>query len=83
MRNPPAGATGLQLARVPQDDTARRIQAQVGGRWVCWYGHATGHYWAMPRAIDGWYGAVEATTPDRLAALIARFETDSGRGGRP
>ncbi|TYK51232.1 hypothetical protein [Actinomadura decatromicini] len=67
---------------MPQDTTAQSIQSQTRGRWVCWYGHATGHYWGMPRPPYPWFGIVEGDSPEMLTARIAEVDKYHGRGRR-
>lgn len=84
MRNlpEPASTSSDLLRRVPQDTTARQLQAETRGRWLCWYGHATGHYWGTPCQPYPWNGVVEADTPETLTARIAEVDTYHGRGQR-
>ena len=57
-----------------QDEIAARLQARTHGRWLCWYGHTTGRYWAI-RKPSGPYRLVEGATPKDLA--IAMGDADA------
>jgi hypothetical protein len=62
-----------------QDEIARQLQARTRGRWLCWYGHRTGRYWAI-RTGQGPFRLVEGPTPKDLA--IAMGEVDAFYGGQ-
>lgn len=56
-----------------RDGIARRVQDGTEGRWLVWYGHRTGRYWATPT----WPGAnrlVEARTLDDLRAVMGEVD---------
>ena len=71
------------LRRMPQDATADEVQAGTSGTWLCWYGHATKHYWAMPLSPHPWDGWVEGDTPESLTARIAAVDYYHGQRERP
>ncbi|MGI5204069.1 hypothetical protein ACQEU6_21125 [Spirillospora sp. CA-108201] len=79
----PAPTMSDLLRRLPQDATAAQLQAWTGDRWVCWYGHITGHYWGMPRHPYPWRGVVEGVTPEALAARMTEVDAYHGHGRRP
>lgn len=79
MSGPLRDETRRELLRiVPEDIAARRFQRHTGGRWVIWYGHATGRFWAMPRPPNPWRGLVEAATLESLAARLTEIDTFHG-----
>lgn len=66
-------------ASLTQDEIARQVQARTHGRWLCWFGHSTGRYWAI-RTVPGLFRLVEGQTPKDL--IIAMGEVDAFYGGR-
>jgi hypothetical protein len=69
----PAPATSC-----PQDALARHLQARTNGRWLCWYGHHTHRFWAMPTPT-GLPILIEGETAADLTRAIA--EVDAYYGG--
>jgi hypothetical protein len=49
--------------------TARSLMWDFPG-WLCWYGTATGAWWAMPPPAFWYPLLLEAATPDELANRI-------------
>ncbi|MFI0481761.1 hypothetical protein [Actinomadura sp. 9N215] len=69
---------------MPEDTTALQVQAQTRGRWVCWYGHATEHYWGTPRPpYPRFGGVVEAETPEELFKRMGEIHVKYAPGRRP
>lgn len=62
------------------DEIARNVQRQTGGRWVVWFGHFTGHLWAIPRGRY-WDGHIEAVSAVELLARIGEVDAWFGSGG--
>ena len=73
-------ATPDRLARRPEDQIAREMEQRTGGRWLVWFGHVTGHYWATPREPYPWHGLIENVSPVGLMAAIGQVETFFGAG---
>jgi len=54
-------------------EAAKNIQRQTGGRWVVWYGRATGRLWAVCRA-GYWPGLIEATSAIEMLTRIGEVD---------
>lgn len=71
--------TSLDLLRaVPEDEAARQLQRQTGGRWLAWFGHATGDFWATRTAPYPWNGLMCRSTPEALHAAMAELDALHG-----
>ncbi|HEY7485688.1 MAG TPA: hypothetical protein VH912_14585 [Streptosporangiaceae bacterium] len=47
--------------------------------WPCWYGSATGAWWALPPPNCGYPRLVEAATPAQLAHRIHQIQATDRR----
>ena len=61
------------------DQIARDLQKQTKGRWVIWYGHHTGHFWATTRGAY-WPGLIEAGDVPALIRHLAEVDALFGTG---
>jgi len=68
---------GERIPPTEGDQIARSLEQQTGGRWVIWYGHHTGRFWAIPRGRH-WNGLIEAD--GALEMLIRIGEVDAWFG---
>lgn len=78
-RGSPSELVTSDLLRRSEDAAAMALQRRTGGRWLCWFGRATGRYWAMPRPPYPWWGLVEGAAPGQLLAAMTQIELVYGR----
>jgi hypothetical protein len=71
---------GAALRGTPaRDEIARGLQELAGGRWLCWFGHATGRYWALRRP-PGTCLLIEGRTPEELRTAMSEIDSFCGTG---
>jgi hypothetical protein len=71
---------GTPSVLAAHDEIAHALQERSEGRWLVWFGHATGHYWAGRRPLSRYGRLVEATTADQLTAAMRQIDAINGGG---
>lgn len=61
-------------------DTTRLLTRAFPG-WRCWFGSATGRWWALPPPGSWPQSLVEALTPEELAVRIRRLSAGHPQDG--